>query len=293
MRTLCGETDLSDRAREVLKDNEFQIIVNGNPASREAVEQGDFCKRVNPSGVDLNRNWDEKWEADASEMGTDTNPGPKPFSEPETRVFKAAVSEYKPSTFLTIHSGTRGMYMPWAYDMEHLANRNQPEMMKILKSLDKDHCQCPFGAAGKEVGYPCPGTCLDWIYDQLQTPYAFAWEIYVGSDFGGQLEARWKEKLQASETAYLQTNSHLGHGHFKELFEHSPSDFGQLKSQSHTHRRGFGMSPEDCFSQFNPDSSDAYTSVVENWSAAYLDMATMIATNMKNGVSSSDNSTAI
>eukprot|EP00401_Gymnodinium_catenatum_P022427 CAMPEP_0117591696 /NCGR_PEP_ID=MMETSP0784-20121206/71679_1 /TAXON_ID=39447 /ORGANISM="" /LENGTH=86 /DNA_ID=CAMNT_0005393453 /DNA_START=9 /DNA_END=265 /DNA_ORIENTATION=+ len=82
----------------------------------------------------------------------DTNPGPKPFSEPETRTFKELVQNFKPTTFLTVHSGTKGMYMPWAYDMEHLANRNEPEMMDILTKLDQDHCECPFGAAGREVG---------------------------------------------------------------------------------------------------------------------------------------------
>ena len=84
--------------------------------------------------------------------------------------FKALVQDYRPTTFLTVHSGTRGMYMPWAYDMEHLAKRNQPQMMQILTALDRDHCQCPFGAAGKEVGYSCPGTCLDWVYDKLRVP---------------------------------------------------------------------------------------------------------------------------
>merc|ERR1719473_2664514 len=59
IKSLCGETDLSDRAREVLKDSEFQIVVNGNPASRAQVERGSFCLRTNPAGVDLNRNWDE------------------------------------------------------------------------------------------------------------------------------------------------------------------------------------------------------------------------------------------
>merc|ERR1719428_1309955 len=166
IKTLCGETDLSSRAADALADTEFQIIINGNPASRSKVEQGDFCLRVNPDGVDLNRNWDEEWQASPDLAPADTNPGPAPFSEPETRVFKKLVSEYRPTNFLTIHSGTRGMYMPWAYDMEHLAKRNQPEMMNILRKLDTDHCECPFGAAGKEVGYSCPGTCLDWVYDQ-------------------------------------------------------------------------------------------------------------------------------
>ena len=42
-------------------------------------------------------------------------------------------------------------YMPWAYDMEHLAQRNNKAMMNMLKDLDSEYCQCPFGAAGKEV----------------------------------------------------------------------------------------------------------------------------------------------
>ena len=73
--------------------------------------------------------------------------------------------------------------MPWAYDMEHLAQRNNKAMMSMLRDLDEEYCQCPFGAAGREVGYSCPGTCLDYVYDELNTSYAFAFEIYVGQDF--------------------------------------------------------------------------------------------------------------
>merc|ERR1719240_2100918 len=210
VKTLCGEVGDKERAAGILQDSEFQIVVNGNPASRKRVEQGDFCLRVNPDGVDLNRNWDEEW-APSTDMGVDTNPGPKPFSEPETQVFKELVSNYKPTNFLTIHSGTKGMYMPWAYDMEHLATRNQPAMMKILKALDKDHCECPFGAAGKEVGYPCPGTCLDWVYDKLQTPYAFAFEIYTNPDMNEMLKERFDEKMKEQGGAFYQAHSSLAH----------------------------------------------------------------------------------
>merc|ERR1719158_1748971 len=88
IQSLCGETDLSAKARETLKDSEFEIVLNGNPRSRSKVEQGDFCLRVNENGVDLNRNWDEKWEAEPDLAPQHTNPGPSAFSEPETRVFK-------------------------------------------------------------------------------------------------------------------------------------------------------------------------------------------------------------
>jgi len=277
IKTLCGETDLSPQALEVLKDSEFRIVVNGNPASRQRVEQGDFCLRVNPDGVDLNRNWDEEWQPDADMGPAQTNPGPKPFSEPETRVFKQLVEQYKPTTFLTVHSGTKGMYMPWAYDMEHLAQRNQPQMMQILKSLDRDHCQCPFGAAGKEVGYSCPGTCLDWVYDKLNTPFAFAFEIYTGPEYSDMLRERWQEKMRGAG-AFYQKHSHLGHKHFHQVFAEHPSCFVQLK-EGHVAARA--MSEDECFGQFNPSSEDEYKSVVENWSSAYLSMASMVVQDLR------------
>jgi hypothetical protein len=213
----------------------------------------------------------------------DTNPGPAPFSEPETQVFKDLVSNYKPTNFLTIHSGTKGMYMPWAFDMHHLANRNQPAMMEILKSLDKDHCECPFGAAGKEVGYPCPGTCLDWVYDKLQTEYAFAFEIYTNPEMDGFLKERWTEKMQEQGASFLQLNSHLAHEHFKPVFEQCPSDFVQVKAETHRAE----MEPDDCFTNFNPDTQERYTWVTENWSNAYLDLAEKVAHNLKQSGSQS------
>lgn len=53
---------------EARQNNEFMLVVNANPGSRMQVEQGDWCLRVNPNGVDLNRNWDEHWEVRASDL---------------------------------------------------------------------------------------------------------------------------------------------------------------------------------------------------------------------------------
>jgi len=293
VKTLCGQDPtLSDKARETLKDSEFEIVVNGNPNSRSKVENGDFCLRVNEDGVDLNRNWDEKWQAEPDLAPADTNPGSAPFSEPETRVFKQIVSDYNPTNFLTIHSGTRGMYMPWAYDMEHLATRNQPEMMDILRKLDTDHCECPFGAAGKEVGYPCPGTCLDWVYDKLETPYSFAFEIFIGEQYDEGLAERFHEKMQEqNNTALMQTQTHLAHSKFHDIFKKNPSDFVQLRSNAHHEHNIMGMDAMDCFNRFNPDNEDQFHQVVHNWVDAYLDLANMVAVNLKKGIGAPESQT--
>merc|ERR1719162_26367 len=108
--------------------------------------------------------------------------------------------------------------------MQHTATTNAKSMLEVLTALDKDHCQCPFGAAGAEVGYPCPGTCLDYAYAKLNTPFAFAFEIYVRGGNEG-LKQRWQQKMNAGGTALLEQGSGLGHDHFRDFFDKHSSDF--------------------------------------------------------------------
>mmetsp|Transcript_46536 Transcript_46536/g.122906 ORF Transcript_46536/g.122906 Transcript_46536/m.122906 type:complete len:395 (-) Transcript_46536:48-1232(-) len=277
LQTLCGETSV--KPGNVLDNTEFQIVLNGNPNSRKKVEGGDYCLRVNQNGVDLNRNWDEKWDGSSAFGGPDTNPGSAPFSESETQIFRDLVTDYGPSTFLTVHSGTMGMYMPWAYDMEHLATRNNKNMRELLVNLDKQYCQCPYGAAGKEVGYSCPGTCLDYVYDKLNCSYSFAFEIYTGHMYRDDLKSRWEEKMADEKTALLQSNATLAHAGYGDLFRKHPSDFIQVSEEQSENLR-HARNAMECFSQFNPVDQMDFQQTVENWSNAYLDMANEIAAKM-------------
>jgi len=283
LKVLCGERDSAGHdIPQILKHSEFEMVLNGNPRSRLKVEDGDFCLRANPDGVDLNRNWDEKWLTQPK--SAETNPGPKPFSEPETRIFRSLVTEFKPTTFVTVHSGTRGLYMPYAYD-EHLASRNKVDMLRILKELDSSYCECPFGAAGKEVGYDCPGTSLDWVYDKMQTPYSFAFEIYVGGD-DASLKQRWKEKVRTGGVALIQQGENLAHPHFKDLFMHHASDFVQTASSVNgTSSSLLGMDDLQCFSFYNPDSKKRYDRTVQNWAIAYLDLSQKVVDHMRSNMS--------
>lgn len=284
LQGLCGEADLpgysKDRVRSLLHDSEFFMILNGNPSSREMVEGGQFCLRTNPNGVDLNRNWDEMWQEQAAVYG-DTNPGPSPFSEPETRIFKKLVEKYQPTTFLTVHSGTRGLYMPWAYDTEHLAHFNGHNMLNVLEELDKQHCQCPYGAAGKEVGYPCPGTCLDWVYSKLKTPYVFAFEIYTSPDRDADLSQRWNDSMEKGGASLLQRGNSLGHSHFEDIFTQFSSDFVQTSQSKDHHSLNLNMKDEECFDTFNPGTEASYKETVDNWASAYLDMTQKVAAKLK------------
>mmetsp|Transcript_8775 Transcript_8775/g.23494 ORF Transcript_8775/g.23494 Transcript_8775/m.23494 type:complete len:431 (+) Transcript_8775:76-1368(+) len=283
LRVLCGDArprEGAPSADAVLRDSEFEMVLNGNPGSRPKVEGGDYCLRTNPRGIDLNRNWDEKFLREPDPTGNvergQTYGGPEAFSEPETQIFRRLVTEYEPTAFVSVHSGTRGMYMPWAFDTEHLAERNQPQMLELLRTLDKTYCQCPFGAAGKEVGYSCAGTSLDWVYDKLQTPYAFAWEIYTSPAYARSLTTRWNAKAAAG-AALLEKGHHLGHPRFVDLFQTHASDFVQVKhALDHQHALD-KMSTDECFETFNPDTKELYDSTVANWAAAYMEMSQRIA----------------
>lgn len=282
LQMLCGEAPgepsaSADAVEAALKNSEFEVVLNGNPRSRLRVEDGEFCVRTNPDGVDLNRNWDERWEP-TSATYANANPGPAPFSEPETRIFRQLVTDYKPTTFLTVHSGTRGLYMPWAYDTSaSVASRNKQDMMEVLRDLDSGYCECPYGAAGKEVGYSCPGTCLDWVYDKLKTPYSFAFEIYTSPENDKSLRTRW-DKVKNGGFALMQRGETLAHSHFAELFtgQHA-SDFVLTGSSGNKARED----PSSCFRLFNPDTKERYDSTVKNWASAYLDLSERIVAHMR------------
>lgn len=252
----------------------LHVVPLANPWGRQRVEGGDFCRRTNEAGVDLNRNWDSHWAAEDEHTGADSRPGPAPFSEAETQAVRAVLLEARPHMFLSVHSGTEGMYTPPAYasdDVAQLASREpkraaevaamrqllhqvldeeqhgvglgqaaaqkrtQPRIVTVSSSAaanpsrfaqqaleagadasdaavdvaegqghsDRKHVRqrrlhapaaaaaassqvqvqmqvhaVPVGGAAQEVGYPCPGTCLDYSSENARVPYAFAFEIY-------------------------------------------------------------------------------------------------------------------
>merc|ERR1719401_1161870 len=72
LEKLCDSAN--SKASSVLDTSEFQMVLNSNPRSRLKVEDGDFCLRENPSGVDLNRNWDDEWGS-SLKARANTDPG--------------------------------------------------------------------------------------------------------------------------------------------------------------------------------------------------------------------------
>ena len=245
MEDLCARNP-SRLTATALSHSQFRIIPNGNPAARRLVEGGEYCMRSNVNGVDLNRNWDANWSSFSAD--DQLNPGQFPFSEKETQIFKSAVADFQPNVFATIHSGTLGMYMPWAYsEASTKAVRNGKKMTEVLSELDTKFCRCPAGGAAREVGYNSPGTCLDWVHSHTKAEYSYAFEIFTGVGIE-DLRKRYREQQSSFRT--------------------QPQSLLQLDSD---------YAKDNCFLQFNPETEDAFKRTVSNWSHALIELAIITA----------------
>lgn len=247
VRTLCGAGSSAKRAGDVLDKVEFTIVPNANPISRQQVEDGDACKRTDEAGVDINRNWGDKHHEKAA-PGDENNPGPAGFSEPETQILRDLVTEERPDVFLSIHSGAKLLGMPWGYSQEGPPPQNGQAMMEVLGKIREKYCQgdCSYGSLAKTVGYKSGGTDIDYVSETLKTPYVFTWEIYAGD---------YDRRRSHSQVGFLQGKRGRQHRNLPEASE----------------------DPEGCNAEFNPQTQAETTSVLDNWTGAYLELAELVA----------------
>ena len=139
---------------EYLKDNKQNgklFIPCLNPDGMEA------NKRVNASGVDLNRNFPTKnWGEDTSLAGdnpSDYYGGKCPASEIETKFLIDVIEEYKPSVILTLHAPYK------------VVNYDGPAC-EIAEKISKI-----IGYPTEEsIGYPTPGSFGTWAGVERNIP---------------------------------------------------------------------------------------------------------------------------
>ncbi|CAN1315514.1 Metallocarboxypeptidase A-like protein MCYG_01475 [Linum perenne] len=84
----------------------IKVVPMENLNGRKLVEQGDLCERRNGRGVDLNRNWSVDWGKKEKDYDPyEENPGPAPFSEPETQIMRKLALSFDPHVWINVHSG--------------------------------------------------------------------------------------------------------------------------------------------------------------------------------------------
>jgi len=241
------------------RNTEFKIIVNANPTSRRLVENGAHCLRASTRGVDLNRTWDVNWKDAERHPGQQTDPGFFAFSEPETRMMKTTMEEFKPHSFIDVHSGTLGMFLPNKLAKEPEKSRG---LQKSLVALNEKYCKCPMGIADKEVGYHTSGSSLDFAAEKTDTNFALAVEIWSDKENLPELRSRFKDIKNELYTSLLQGAS-LVDDSMKLLAEKADEIEAKIEKEG----------ADACFGSFNPTDQAAFSSTVSHWSNAFADFS--------------------
>ncbi len=94
---------------EVLPGIRLVIIPSANPDG--LVRGSEIEGRFNARGVDLNRNWGCEWSGSAVLRDIQVDPGPRPFSEPETLALRMYFIADPPDAVIFYHSAAGGVFL--------------------------------------------------------------------------------------------------------------------------------------------------------------------------------------
>lgn len=97
------------KSSEILPEVELIIIPNANP---DGLATGrNLSGRFNANGVDLNRNWGCDWSDTAYLGQREVDPGPRPFSEPESVALREFFIAEDPEVVIFYHSSLGGVFL--------------------------------------------------------------------------------------------------------------------------------------------------------------------------------------
>ena len=197
MYWLCDNYGSDEKATNIINNRELwfipainpdglvyneSIAPNGGGMQRKNMKQ--TCSS-NPTGVDLNRNYDYMWGLDdqgSSGNGCDeTYRGTSGFSEPETQVVRDFVEDHDFPIAFNYHSYSNLMIYPFGYSYD---NDVPQEDLDTFIAYGEDMVQYNGYAlgTGTDLLYPVNGEACDWMYGEHQI---FAYTPEIGSQQDG------------------------------------------------------------------------------------------------------------
>eukprot|EP01016_Furgasonia_blochmanni_P057042 TRINITY_DN983_c0_g2_i1.p1 TRINITY_DN983_c0_g2~~TRINITY_DN983_c0_g2_i1.p1 ORF type:complete len:256 (+),score=36.32 TRINITY_DN983_c0_g2_i1:782-1549(+) len=195
-----------------------------------------------------------------------TYPGPYAFSENATLKLSEYLKLSKPHFFISIHSGTELLAMPFAYKKAR-ADRNQKDMESILKYVDKKYCQgCYGGAVSESLPYLAYGSSVDYVYQILEANYSVVFETYK---MRRPMYWRASQQQNTNNNNFLQTNEQDRKARGEQATlnmneEHTETTYAVETDSGET----MLLYPDQCFRFFNPDNRATYDEYVNRFVGA-------------------------
>jgi len=166
----------------------FDILVVPmlNPWGTDTALGVDPCARTNERGVDLNRNFPCAVPLNASHPAEE-NPGPAPFSEPQTAFLRELIVGNAtsralwgmPDVAVNLHTGAHAIIYP--YDAISKSVPFQKIYRYVAAGMRDEVCpNCVIGS-GADVMYPTCGTFMDWVAALSNQTLSFTWELFYSA----------------------------------------------------------------------------------------------------------------
>ena len=114
--------------------------------------------RFNARGVDLNRNWDARWEPISEWRSEKVDAGSRPFSEPETSALRDFVLRIQPEVVVSYHSAANGIYFSGKHDLW--------EPARTLANSYSEASGYPIPQGRSLVGYRITGASGGYFYSK-------------------------------------------------------------------------------------------------------------------------------
>ncbi|CAL4060397.1 unnamed protein product [Meganyctiphanes norvegica] len=142
-----------------------------------------FGSLLNCIGVDPNRNFEFKFGTKGTNPYpcSDAYPGPKAFSEEETKAYRDIILKLKDRLKLvvTIHAYSQLWMTPYGYDV--IKSKHYDEHMRVSK-IAVEAIEKVYGTKFKygpinTIIYPVGGSSVDWVYEKVGIPMSFALEL--------------------------------------------------------------------------------------------------------------------
>lgn len=139
----------------------------------------------NTRGVDLNRNYANKWggEGASDNPSAENYHGPAPFSEPETQAIRDfVIRQNNISIFTSFHTFSKLILYPWGGSYNPIGNVNdRSTYIEMAQTMAKWNKYKPMQGADL---YIATGDTCDWAYDSLGI-FCFTFELDPGKNSFG------------------------------------------------------------------------------------------------------------
>ena len=155
-------------------------------------------QRKNARGVDLNRNFAGRRRGRAEGRPLDSRyPGPRPFSEPETRAVRDFLRARKNlRAWLDLHRSAQIAFAPEVSDAGPLGNACQEALKPLIRAMGGKYAQRQTTIQLRDAGFS-----IDWAWRELGV-IAFTWELNSSGPEGfREADVRWKGLMHLLDKA--------------------------------------------------------------------------------------------